>query len=143
VTNRTNRPDPPEPGPWPKVTGTNRLYDHGAPWCVNAAGHPPREDGYPNPGIHVPPFECRSVSLHFDGVYADLGGPAHGVEVYLAQPFQFGRPRTAEPAPSPRVVFEYLDKSDEPVARFSLTIADALRLALELLRLVTAISPTP
>jgi hypothetical protein len=125
------------------VPDLSRLYDHGAPWCINAAGHPPRENGYPNPRIHLPPFECRSISLYFDDLRADLAGPAHGLEVYIAQPFQFGRLRTAEPAPSPRVVFEYQDEGDEPVARYSLAIADGLRLALEMLRLVTAISPTP
>lgn len=144
MTNRTNGPiPPPEPGPWPEVTDIGTLYDHGAPWCTNAAGHPPREDGYPNPRVHVPPFECRSACLYFDGIRADLTGPSHGLDVYLAQPFRFGQPRTAEPAPSARVVFEYLDDADEPVARFSLATADSLRLALELLRLVTAIRPTP
>ena len=144
MTNRTNGSvPPPERGPWREVTDIGQLYDHGALWCINARGHPPREDGYPNPRIHVPPFECRSACLYFDGIRADLTGPARGLEVYLAQPFQFGQPRTAEPPPSPRVVFEYLDDVDEPVARFSLDIADCLSLALELLRLVTAIRPIP
>lgn len=144
MTNRTNRPDPPSSrGPWPKATDGNRLYDHGAPWCVNSAGHPPREDGYPDPQIHQPPYECRSVSIYLDDLRADLDGPPLQLEIYLAQPFQFGQLRTTEPAPRPHLIFEYLDDVDEPVGRFSLPIADGFRLALEVLRLLTAISAMP
>ena len=45
-------------GPWPQVSDLSRLYDHGQPWCVNAAAHPDLNDGYPDPDRHLPWHEC-------------------------------------------------------------------------------------
>jgi hypothetical protein len=130
VTDRTNPPHrpsrrPSDSHPWPEVTDLSRLYDHGAQWCINAAGHPPREAGYPDPLIHVPPFECRTAGLYIDDVTEDLDSPAHGLEIYAARPFRFGEPRIARPAPSTRIVFEYLDANDEPMARFSISLGQS------------------
>lgn len=41
-------------GPWPDVTDITRLFDHGAWWCVNRAGHPDPDDGYPDVERHTP-----------------------------------------------------------------------------------------
>jgi hypothetical protein len=143
VTDRTNPPDRPSAShPWPEVTDLSRLYEHGAPWCVNAAGHPPREAGCPDPRIHVPPFECPSPGLYIDDIAADLDDPAHGLEIYAARPFQFGQARAKEPTPTTRVVFEYVDDKDESIARFSVSLGQSALLALEVLRLVTALGTT-
>lgn len=46
----SDRIDPPhwpsQRGPWPAVSDASRLFDHGWPWCVNAAGHPDPDGGY-------------------------------------------------------------------------------------------------
>ena len=47
-------------GPWHEVTDHTRIYDTGAHWCADSAGHPDREHGYPHPYLHFPYDECRT-----------------------------------------------------------------------------------
>jgi hypothetical protein len=129
----SDRIDPPGDefgqGPWPQVDDPSMLFDHGWPWCVNAAGHPDPDDGYPDLKRHLPWHECHSHAEFLDGVRRDLDGEAVGVSVYNAAPFKFGQPRDDTPPPSPRVVLETWTEDDEPAQRVSLTAGEALRLA--------------
>ena len=50
-------------GPWPPVSDPSRLFDHGWPWCVNAAGHPRSARRLPDPGRHLPAHECHSRAV--------------------------------------------------------------------------------
>ena len=134
----SDRIDPPdavfEQGPWPPVSDPGRLFDHGWPWCVNAAGHPDPDGGYPNPERHLPAYECHSRVCFVDGVRRDLNGEPLVVSVYNAAPFRFGQPRDERPPASPRVVLETWTSEDERADRFSLTPAEALHLARILVR---------
>ena len=121
-------------GPWPEVTDSSRLFDHGWPWCVNATGHPEQNGGYPDPkhhGLH----ECRGREAHVDGVRRELDGAPLGLSVYSAAEFRFGQTRTGGIPTSPRVVLEsWSDVEREPSHRVSLTPGEALRLARILVR---------
>jgi hypothetical protein len=105
MANVTNDPaHPSKRGPWPEVSSVDQIFDHGARWCVNATGHPSRDDGYPNASLHLPPFECRTGSLGIEEARDGLSGVATALEIYLARPYRFGIPRAlagrAEPASS-------------------------------------------
>jgi hypothetical protein len=141
----TQPPNWPSPrGPWPDVTDSTRLFDHGAWWCVNRAGHPDPEDGYPDVDRHTPWDECHSITGSFTGVRADVTGPPLELELYAAAPFRFGCLRAAatDTSITPRVVFEcYSDGGSEPAElRFSLPLGEALRLARRLEHLVDEVS---
>jgi hypothetical protein len=129
----SDRIDPPihpdRRGPWPQVTDLARLYDHGQPWCVNAAGHPDPNGGYPDPARHLPWQECRGREVFVDGPRRELDGEPVEVSVYNAAAFRFGQPRDDTPPAPPRVVLEAWT-ADEPAAhRLSLTPGQALHLA--------------
>ena len=74
--------DGPGRGPWRQVGDLSRLYDHGWPWCTNAAAHPDRHDGYPDPDGHRPWHECRGGEAFVDGACRDLDGDLVGLSVY-------------------------------------------------------------
>jgi hypothetical protein len=138
VTDRIDPPDRPgKRGPWPKVTDLSRLYDHGQPWCVNAAAHPDTNDGYPDPDRHLPWHECRSGEAFLDDVRRDIDGDELGLSVYVASAFQFGQPRDAVESRAARLVIEtWQSNAEEPSQRISVNAGDALRLARILVRLV-------
>jgi hypothetical protein len=128
-------------GPWPEVTGLDRLFDHGAPWCANAAGHPDPEDGYPDPEIHRPFDECQSLILFVDNARADLAGPPYQLTLYGARPFRFGEPRDRRDIDRTRVMFDLADPADDaPPQRFSIPLAEALMLDRHLIHLVSLLS---
>lgn len=142
TTQPRNWPSP--RGPWPEVTDLSRLFDHGAWWCANRAGHPDPENGYPDAEGHTPWDECRSLAGSFAGVRAGLTGPRLEVEVYVAAPFRFGRLAaevTGVPV-SPRVVFECYSDGDTESSelRFSLPLGEALLLVRRLEHLVDEVS---
>src|SRR5215471_13845427 len=97
----SDRIDPPtdqlKRGPWPPVSDHSRLFDHGWPWCVNAAGHPDPDGGYPNPERHQPAYECHSRAAFLDGACLDLNrlGP-------MASPSACSSSRTNPPSPPSR-----------------------------------------
>ena len=134
----SDRIDPPDigfaQGPWPPASDPERLFDHGWPWCVNAAGHPDPDGGYPDRECHLPAHECHSRSAFLDGVCRDLDGEPLGVSVYNAAPFRFGQLRDEASPACPRVVLEAWTCDDEPAQRIGLTAGEALRLARILLR---------
>lgn len=157
TTQPLNWPNP--RGPWPDVTDTTRLFDHGAWWCANRAGHPDLDDpdpdntdpndpdpdnGYPDVDRHMPSDECRAVAGSFANVRADLTGPPLELELYAAAPFRFGclRASVTELSTTPRVVFEcYSDgRTESNELRFSLPLGEALRLARHLEHLVDEVS---
>jgi hypothetical protein len=127
-------------GIWPEVSDVSRLYDQGAPWCVNAEGHPEANGGYPAASVHNPPHECQSPSLYLDGVRLDLTGVPTGLQIYAARPFLFGLPREAAHDSSTRIVFETYDEpGGSALLRCSLTCGEALRVAAGLVRIVDLI----
>lgn len=130
----------PQDRPWPEITEPNRVYDFGAPWCINAAGHPDGYASYPDPRIHVPAGECQSRSIYLDDINVDLTGAAFGLQLYAARPFVFGEQRSAERRTPGRVILDFYDPADDNVtARFSIAPGEALRLAAQLSRLVEMI----
>ena len=132
-------PECPRPrGPWPEVHDDDRIFDHGAPWCLNADGHPGPADDYPDPIRHLPPYECRSVGLLLDAVVS-LAGSRCELDAYLARPYRFGELRSIARVDEPRVVFDCVGAATDTTARFSVTLGDALRLGLHLLALVRQI----
>ncbi len=141
MTDRTDPAHGPSSrGPWTEVTELNQIFDHGAPWCINADGHP--EYDYPDPEIHVPPFECRTIGLALDAM-RDLDGPPLVIEAYVARPFRFGEPRESRGAAAVRLVVEATDADGEVVARLSVSLGDGLRLARYLLRVVDLVDHPP
>ncbi len=134
----SDRIDPPnddlERGPWPQVNDLSRLFDHGWPWCVNAAAHPDENHDYPDPERHRPWHECRGTEAFLDDVRSDVAGEAVGVSVYNAAPFRFGEAREDTAPAGARVVLETWTGDDEPAQRVSLTAGEALRLARILVR---------
>jgi hypothetical protein len=134
----SDRIDPPtgdfERGPWPQVSDFSQLFDHGWPWCMNAAAQPGPDGSYPDPERHRPWHECRSREVFVDDVRRDLDGEPLGVSVYNAAPFRFGQLRDDAPPAVPRVVLETWTGDDEPAQRMSLTAGEALRLARILVR---------
>jgi hypothetical protein len=120
VSHRTDPVDPndrstwPTPrGPWPDATGERAAtgrYDHGAPWCAQAAGHPDTNHGYPDLDRHQPWNECQSLQLDHDEVQLGLDGPPVHFATYLALPFRYGQPRPAAQLDSdrmhPRIVLD-------------------------------------
>ena len=127
----------PQDRPWPEITEPDRIYDFGAPWCINVAGHPDGYASYPDPQAHVPADECQSRSIYLDDVNVDLTGAALGLQVYAARPYVFGQRQTAGRRGPSRVVLDFYDLADDSAtARFSITPAEALRLAAQLTRLV-------
>lgn len=141
----TDRSDPPEKpstrGPWPEVTDVNQVFDTGAWWCVNADGHP--EYDYPDPEIHVPAHECRSVGLVLPARF-DLSGRDRILDVYVARPYRFGAQRTRDDYfGDRRVLLDVLDSQAEPETRLSLTLGDGLRLARHLARLIDVVDVPP
>jgi hypothetical protein len=136
MSDRIDPADWPSPrGPWPEVTHTSRLYDHGRAWCVNAHAHPDANGGYPNRGRHLPWHECRSAEMYLDGARRDLDGDLVGASVYAAACFRFGELRGPAASPAARVVLEvWRPDTDEVGRRISLSPADALHLARMLIR---------
>jgi hypothetical protein len=134
----TNRIDPPnrsaQRGPWPPVSDLSRLYDHGWPWCMNAAGHPDLNGGYPDPERHLPSHECRSREAFVDGGRRGLDGEQVGLSLYSAAAFRFGQPRDDAPPATARVVLETWTSDDNSSQRVSLTAGQALQLARILVR---------
>ena len=141
MADRTDRPERTTArGPWPEVTSVQQFFDRGAPWCINADGHP--EYDYPDAELHVPAFECRTFSLAVEAV-PDLAGRGHTVEVYVARPFRFGQPRGASPTGPPRLVLQVTDLNGEIASRFSVSLGDALRLARHVERLSDLVDDPP
>jgi hypothetical protein len=127
-----DRTDPARPpGPWPTADEPGRIFDHGAHWCANAAGHPGEGD-YPDPAVHIPEFECRSLAFFVDTL-ADLDRATTGLAIYAARPFRFGQPRAGQSTDPTRIVL------DTELQRLSLSLGDALRLARFVNRLVDAV----
>lgn len=120
---------PNQDGPWPPVTDTSRIYDHGQPWCAHAEAHPDRHGGYSDPHDH-PAAECRGLKHHLEDARERLEGAPVNVTAYLAALSRFGQPRDARPPGSAQVVIEQ-QRADgaDPVRRMSVTAAEALRLA--------------
>src|ERR1700712_85878 len=80
--------------PWRPVVddddGVHYLFDYGAPWCADRAGHPQfQDDGYPSLNHHR--TECRSYDGWF-GALDDDGRPGF-LSAYLVRPFRFGQER--------------------------------------------------
>jgi hypothetical protein len=117
-----------------------QIFDHGAPWCINADGHPDYD--YPDPELHVPAFECRTAGLAIEAV-PDLAGPGHTIEAYVARSFRFGQSRGTSPTDPIRLVLEVTDVDGEIAARFSVGLGDALRLARHVQRLVDLVDQPP
>lgn len=141
MADRTDPPDRPAlRGPWPEVTEPDQIFDEGAPWCANADGHP--EYDYPDPEIHVPPFECRTAGLVLDA-NSDLVGRPRVVETYVARPFRFGQPREAADPETAHLTFEVIDADGAIATRFMLTLGDGLRLARHLLHLIDIVDHPP
>jgi hypothetical protein len=142
MSDRTNPASWPNPrGPWHEVGDLTRVYDHGMPWCLNAAGHPDSSGGYPEPAIHLPADECRTAGLYLDGVTRELTGPGCGLEVYAAHQFRFGELRATAGRPSTRIVVDFFDDSGSvSSARYSLTLGESLRLARRLSQLVDLVT---
>jgi hypothetical protein len=126
-------------GLWPQVTDLSRLYDHGAPWCINGRGHPDANDGYPDADVHLPHDECGSRSH-----YVDCVGEAgiSTLELYAAQPFRFGQERTEiwkSAAPSIVLSAWGSDPGSQPY-RLQLTQGDGLLLARHLMAMVDGLN---
>ena len=144
MRDRTDKSDWPNmQGPWHEVTDIGRVFDHGALWCIYAAGHPDREGGYPDPLIHVPPWECRTAGLTLRDIRDELLGDRLGLEIYAAKPFVYGEPRDAHDDAETRIVFETFDQADTSSIRFSAPLGDSLRIAQHLRRLVTTLDHPP
>ncbi len=142
MSDRTQPPNWPSPrGPWPEVTDTSRLFDHGKPWCSTAHSHPEPEDGYPDVNRHVPWNECRTLVSYFDGARHDLSGTPAGLELYAAAVFQFGTLRREALPGETRIVLEtYVDEPGQEPVRVSLPVGEALRLARRIGQLVNLVS---
>lgn len=141
MADRTDPSDRPTArGPWAEVTELNQFFDHGAPWCINADGHPGYD--YPDPEIHVPASECRAVGLSLDA-RTDLAGRPRVLEAYVAQPFRFGEQRDSREADSARLLFDFVDDDMESSMRFSISLGDGLRLARHVLRLIDLVDRPP
>src|SRR4051794_17166935 len=139
MPDRTDHPSWPTPrGPWPDADTADRIFDHGAPWCLNADGHPGPDDDYPDQARHFPPYECRTPSLFLDATDG-LTGPPCELEVYAGRAYRFGELRTAARPDHTRVVFDLYDDTNDLAPRFSITLGDALRIALHLLTVVRTI----
>jgi hypothetical protein len=107
---------------------------------VNAAAHPDREAGYPDPERHLPWHECHSQAAFLDGVRRNLDGEPAGMSVYNAAAFRFGMPRDNTSSTEPRVVLETWTGGDDAPQRVSLTAGEALRLARILVRCADALT---
>jgi len=139
MTDRTeDQAQPARRGPWHDGTEPGRYFDRGAPWCLNAAGHPSGQNTYPDATIHTPPDECQTRSLFTEGL-EDLAGPSCFVETYAAEPFRYGQPRTGDLAATPRVIIETHYLAADTSTRFSVSLGDALRLATHLAIIVSTI----
>lgn len=138
-------PNPIEPpawptprGPWPEATDIDRIFDPGAPWCINAAGHPGYHDDYPNRQRHFPPYECRTRGLYLDG-HDGLDGPTCDLDIYVARSYQFGELREEATPPQTRIVFDLYNETNNHSTRYSVSLGDALRIAAHLLAEVGSI----
>lgn len=141
MADRTDPPDRPiVGGPWPDVSSSEQIFDHGAPWCINDDGHPDYD--YPDPEIHVPWLECRTAGLSVDAV-PDLAGTPYVMEVYIARPFRFGQMRGTSDVEPARLVLEVTDEAGELSARFSLALGDALRIGRHIARLIDLVDQPP
>ena len=144
MRDRTDRPigypEWPSPrGPWPEADSVQRIFDHGAHWCINAAGHPGTDDNYPDATRHFPPYECRTRGLSVDA-RDGLHGSACDLEIYAARAYRFGELRTAAAPDDTRVSLDFYDDSpDDNLPRFSIALGDAVRVALHLLALVRSV----
>ncbi len=80
--------------PWRPIpddddSGIRYLFDYGAPWCADRAGHPQfQDDVYPSLNHHR--TECRSYDGWFGAL--DDDDPPGFLSAYL-RPFRFGRER--------------------------------------------------
>jgi len=138
MPDRTDHPVPPlARGPWPEATD-DRMFDHGASWCANAVGHPGPNDDYPDPQVHLPADECRTPARYVDA-RSGLAGATSDLAVYAARPFRFGERRSAVDPPPTRVVFEVYSEASDTEFRFSVSIGDALRVAMSLMAIVRGI----
>jgi hypothetical protein len=124
-SNGDTGPTPPEPGdtpqwvptaeqPWRPIpddgdSGIRYLFDYGAPWCADRAGHPQfQDDGYPSLNHHQ--TECRSYDGWF-GALNDEGRPGY-LSAYLMRPFRFGQQRTST-ADETRLAVEFEPAEDD------------------------------
>ena len=143
MTDRTDQPRRPSArGPWPEVTDLNQIFDYGTRWCVNADAHPGPDDDYPDPELHVPPFECRSESLWLDTSSHTSDHATGTLQIFASMPYRFGQTRTTRRPPEPRITFEWFDTIDRPVSRFSVPLGDSLRLVAYVKALVRLIDRT-
>lgn len=142
MPDRTDPEFPRPRGPWPEVHDDDRVFDHGAAWCINADGHPGFARDYPDPMRHIPAYECRSAGLFLD-VAEGLTGNSCELDAYLGRPYRFGELRSVASVDETRVVFDYFGAATDTTARFSVSLGDALRLALHLLSLVRRIDGLP
>ena len=139
MPDRTDDSTWPSPrGPWPEATDIDRIFDLGAPWCVNAAGHPGYHDDYPNRQRHFPPYECRTRGLYLDA-HDGLYGPTCDLHIYIARSYQFGELREQAPPPETRIVFDLYNETSDTSTRYSVTLGDALRIAAHLLAEVRSV----
>lgn len=137
MAERSDQPAPPsQRGPWPEVTEANQMFDHGAPWCMNADGHAHYD--YPDPEVHVPHFECRTWGLSLNGRLG-LNGPDRALEASIARPFLFGLPRSQAVEADARFQFEVTDDVSDERFVFSLALGDGLRLVEHMLRLIDVV----
>lgn len=142
MSDRTQAPNWPTPrGPWPEVSDTSRLFDHGKPWCATAHAHPEADDGYPDVDRHVPWNECRTLPSYFDGARQELHGPPIDLELYAAAGYQFGALRGEASPAETRIVLEvYADRPGEEPTRVSLPLGEALRLSRRITQLIDHVS---
>jgi hypothetical protein len=144
MQDRTERSSWPSPrGPWAEVVDLSQRFDHGWPWCENAAGHPGLDRDYPDVGLHMPPFECQSPSAYLPVTKGDSVTTQRHLRAFVAAPFRFGEARSDARNDERHVVLEFLADVDgaEDLDRFSLTLGDSLRLAHWLTRLDDLITP--
>jgi hypothetical protein len=139
VTDRTDQPHRPTVrGPWPEASEVDRIFDYGAPWCINAEGHPGPDDDYPDRSRHFPPYECRTNGLVIDAIDGITGPPCE-LEVYAAAAFRFGELREAASPDHTRVIFDCCDEASDTSPRFSVSLGDALRIAQHLTQVVRSV----
>jgi hypothetical protein len=146
TTQPENWPSP--RGPWPEIGNSSRIFDHGRYWCANAAGHPNPEGGYPNPAVHIPFDECRTLAASFADVRRNLSEQTYELDLYAAAAFQFGAARSSSTLYLPaRMVLDFYSDttSAEPgnAIRFSLPAGEALRLSRRITQVVDLVTVPP
>ncbi|TAM92550.1 MAG: hypothetical protein EPN43_02200 [Jatrophihabitans sp.] len=137
--NRATWPTP--DGPWYPITDQKeQRYDHGQDWCEDSGCHPAAQDGYPHDD-HGASF-CRAVTEWYDVLDGlDATAPLY-LTVEGAAPFMFGerwKPSTVREDEA-RVQFSLMTGDCGELARFSLSLADALLLARQIGWIVDTVS---